>query len=162
MISLLDSVQALALLVAANATPLVTAKLLDKSPVAPLDFGYVMRDGERLFGAHKTWRGLMLGTAVCALAAGAFGLPAHVGVGFGAAALVGDALTSALKRRARLPPGEEVLGLDQLGEACVPLVIFARPLALNAWEIVLVTLAFISLDILTTPLRHRNWRKRAH
>jgi hypothetical protein len=54
----LDEVRALALLIATNAVPVVVAKLARDRLAAPLDFGWVLADGERLFGSHKTWRGL--------------------------------------------------------------------------------------------------------
>src|SRR2546426_9134833 len=37
----------------------------------PIDFGRILRDGERLFGDGKTWRGLVGGTLIAAL----LGLP---------------------------------------------------------------------------------------
>lgn len=153
--------RALLLVVAANAAPVVASKLARNGVAAPLDFGYVMPDGERLFGAHKTWRGLLVGTAACALVAGAMGLPAWIGVGFGAVSLLGDALSSALKRRLRFAPGREAIGLDQFGEAFLPLVTFARPLGLQLTDVFIVTAAFLVLDVLVTPLRQRSWFNRA-
>lgn len=42
-----------------------------------------------------------------------------------------DALSSAAKRRMHLEPGTEHVGLDQIGEALLPLALFARPLSLG-------------------------------
>lgn len=154
---LIDAGRALALLIAANGTPVIAAKLARDAGAAPLDFGWIMPDGERLFGSHKTWRGLICGVLGCALAAAVLGLPPALGAGFGAVSLVADALSSAVKRRMRLEPGTETLGLDQLGEALLPLVSFAQPLVLNVVEVLVVTLSFVIIDVATVRLRHRRW-----
>lgn len=156
-----DQLQAFLLLVAANAAPVILAKLVREPEAAPLDFGYILRDGERLFGAHKTWRGLLIGTAACALVGGLMGVPAWIGIGVGAVSLLADALSSAVKRRLHLRPGSEVLGLDQFGEAFVPLLIFARALQISLLEVLFVTLAFFVLDAVMAPLRSRPWIKSA-
>jgi CDP-2,3-bis-(O-geranylgeranyl)-sn-glycerol synthase len=154
---IVDELHAFALLIAANAVPVIVGKLARERAAQPLDFGSVMPDGERLFGSHKTWRGLLSGIAACALLAAYLGLPAWLGAGFAALSLLADACSSAAKRRMRLKPGSEVLGLDQLAEALVPLLVFARPLELQLSEIVGVTACFVLLDRATAGLRHRRW-----
>ena len=156
-----DQLQAFLLLVAANAAPVIVAKLAREQEAAPLDLGYILRDGQRLFGAHKTWRGLLFGTAACALVGGLIGVPAWIGIGFGAVSLLADALSSAVKRRLRLRPAAEVLGLDQFGEAFVPLLVFARALEIQLSEVLFVTLMFFALDAMMAPLRSRPWIKSA-
>lgn len=153
----IDDLQAFALLIAANAVPVIVAKLARGRASAPLDFGRVLPDGERLFGSHKTWRGLASGIVACAVLAVWFDLPVWLGAGFGALSLFADACSSAVKRRMRLKPGSEVLWLDQLAEALVPLLVFAGPLGLQAGEISLVTACFVALDAATAGLRHRRW-----
>ena len=152
-----DDLQAFALLIAANAVPVIVGKLARERAAAPLDFGRVLPDGERLFGSHKTWRGLASGIVACAALAAYFNLPVWLGAGFAALSLLADAISSAVKRRMRLKPGSEVLGLDQLAEALVPLLVFSRPLGLQAGEITFVTAAFVILDAATAGLRHRRW-----
>ena len=57
----------------------------------------------------------------------------------------------------RLKPGSEVLGLDQLAEALVPLLVFAAPLGLQLSEIAGVTACFVVIDAATAGLRRRRW-----
>lgn len=154
---LLDGIRALALLLAANAVPVIVAQLARGRWSAPLDFGYVMPDGERLFGSHKTWRGLLAGTLAGAAVGALFDLSLEVSAGFAATSLVADAVSSAAKRRMHLQPGTEYVGLDQIGEALLPLILFARPLSLGLAEIAGVALTFTVLDIATARLRHRSW-----
>jgi CDP-2,3-bis-(O-geranylgeranyl)-sn-glycerol synthase len=129
--------------------------ILRRRLAAPLDFGRKLPDGKPLFGSHKTWRGVAAGILACALAAPLLKLEVATGAGFGAAALLGDALSSAIKRRLALEPGAEVLGLDQLPEALLPLVLFAGPLRIGPVEIAAVALAFTGLDVVAAPLRRR-------
>lgn len=155
--ALLDGIRAFALLSAANAIPVVVAKLARQRWAVPLDFGWILPDGERLFGSHKTWRGLASGVVACTLVGLLFDLPPIVSAGFACASLLADAASSAAKRRMHLKPGTEYVGLDQIGEALLPLVLFARPLSLGLAEVIVVTATFVALDVATAQLRHRRW-----
>ena len=155
--ALVDEVRALALLGAANAAPVIVAKLAGGRWAAPVDFGWILPDGERLFGSHKTWRGLAAGVVACTLVGLLFDLPPILSAGFACTSLLADAASSAAKRRMHLKPGTEYVGLDQIGEALLPLALFARPLSLGLSEVIVVTATFIVLDVATTQLRHRRW-----
>lgn len=150
----LNSSRALLLVVLANSAPWAVGCALRARWAAPLDFGCVLRDGERLFGSHKTWRGLVAGVLACALAAQLSGVTWTIGAGFGAASLLGDAASSAIKRRLQFPPGTEVPGLDQIPEALLPSAIFAPLLGLGVIDVAAVVASFVLLDVLVTRLRH--------
>lgn len=119
----------------ANMTPIFSArvpKLRDMNQ--PMDFGLTFR-GRRVFGAHKTWRGLITGV-ICgtltlwlqqvlvqnipALA----DLTSHVdyatlpilivGPLFGLGALLGDAIESFFKRQVGIKPGDGWFPFDQI------------------------------------------------
>ncbi len=146
--------RALLMIAAASSVPWAVAHFAGNRWAWPLDFGFVLRDGSRLFGAHKTWRGLVAGIVACAVLGWALGTGWLVGVGVGAAALAGDALSSAIKRRLDRPPGSEIPGLDQVPEAFLPLCIFREPLGISVTLALAVTLVFTALDLAFTPLRH--------
>jgi CDP-2,3-bis-(O-geranylgeranyl)-sn-glycerol synthase len=150
-----NAARALLLVCIASSAAWAASRALGRRLATPLDLGLELADGRRLLGSHKTWRGLAAGVLACALAAPLLELDVAIGAGFGAAALAGDALSSAIKRRLALRPGAEVLGLDQLPEALLPLVLFSRALGIGAVEITAVALLFTILDVLVTPLRHR-------
>lgn len=97
----------------------------------PIDFGRTLRDGERLFGDGKTWRGLAGGVASGAVL-GLFlsGLADVVAPGTGwssgstgealgmsallaSGALLGDLWGAYVKRRLHRPRGSKAVGLDQ-------------------------------------------------
>lgn len=111
-------------------------------------------NGVRVLGSHKTWRGVTAALVGCGLAALILGFDFLIGAGFGGLAMLGDALSSAVKRLLRLAPGSEVFALDQLPEALLPLLVFAAPLRLNAMELAIVVAIFAVLDVLTARLRH--------
>jgi CDP-2,3-bis-(O-geranylgeranyl)-sn-glycerol synthase len=161
MIDLLTAGRALLLVGIANVVPWAAGRLMQRW-TTPLDCGVRLWDGQRLLGDHKTWRGLLLGTLACALVAAFIGPGFATGAGVGALSLLGDALSSALKRRLRLAPGTEIAALDQLPEALLPLLVFARALGLGAAEIVAATLAFVALDIAVTRVRHPSPERREY
>lgn len=145
----------LLLIGAANAVPWAVGAALGDRWAAPLDFGLGLWDGKRLLGPHKTWRGLISAVLACALIAGVVGLSAIQGAGIAAVALLGDALSSAVKRRLALPPGAEVVGLDQIPEVLLPAILFAEPLGLGVGEVVVVAVVFMILDVCFMPVRKK-------
>ena len=151
----LNAARALLLVCVASAAAWAASRVLGDRWTARLDFGLVLPDGKPRFGSHKTWRGVAAGTLAGVLVAALVGIGAATGPAFGAAALIGDAISSAIKRRLGLRPGAEVLGLDQLPESLLPLILFAGPLGIGAQEIAAVALVFTLLDVLAAPLRRR-------
>jgi hypothetical protein len=143
----------LGLLATSNALPWLLGNALGTRGAAPLDFGLHWRDGERLFGAHKTWRGLAGAVVGSSLVGWLAGLSPGVGAAFGALAMAGDLLSSFVKRRLRLKPGHDVPGLDQLPECLVPLIALVHPLGLDVVAIAVLTAAFVLGHLLIARLR---------
>ena len=84
-----------------------------------VDFGRTMPDGERIFGDHKTLRGLLSGLIVGTLVGifESFLSASNVTVMAAlasAGALLGDLGGAFLKRRMRIKPGQSLPGVDQL------------------------------------------------
>jgi len=147
---------ALLLLITANTVPWLLGRALGSRGAAPLDLGARCPDGERLFGAHKTWRGLAGAVAGCGACAALLGLAPALGAAFGALAMAGDLLSSFIKRRLRFAPGRETPGLDQLPECLVPLVALARPLGLGLGGVGLLAAIFtLGHAALAGARRHR-------
>jgi len=144
----------LLLLVIANTIAWLAALIFGTEFAAPLDFGITLRDGSRLLGDHKTWRGLVSAAVVCGAMTQSFHLGLLPGAAFGTLALLGDAAASFVKRRLRLAPGTEVVGLDQLPEALAPLLILQRPLGLRLGECLVIAAIFGVLDVAVTKMRH--------
>lgn len=144
----------LALVIVANVAPWAAGRLLGSRFNAPLDFGVRLRDGSRLFGGHKTWRGLLAAVLACALAAQWLGPGVALGLAFGALSMAADTASSFIKRRLKTAPGHELPALDQLPEALLPLIVLSRPLQLGMLECFGIASVFALLDLACVRLRH--------
>lgn len=149
-----------------NMTPILVAKSSWKplrNWITPIDLGKTFR-GKRIFGEHKTWRGLITGmimsTVILALqqyifrrspwlqdAIGGFDfgtLPTLlVGPLLGLGALGGDAIKSFFKRQRNTPPGKSWFPFDQIDlplGALVATWAFIHPTAIQAIIAVLLGL----------------------
>jgi CDP-2,3-bis-(O-geranylgeranyl)-sn-glycerol synthase len=150
------SLRLLLLLGLANTAPLVAQRWFGTRWVAPLDGGLRFFDGRPLLGSSKTIRGFLAAVAAAALGAPLVGLPAMLGALLGVGAMLGDALSSFIKRRMGAAPSSRATGLDQIPEALVPLLALQRILGLTAMQIAAITLAFFVLEIPLAWLTHRS------
>jgi len=146
--------KALMLLAAAHSAPWVAARLLGSKLAAPIDAGMTFVDGKRLVGDHKTWRGVIATTLICAVVAPLLGYSLGIGLAFAALAVTGDVVASLIKRRLSLAPGTEVPGLDQIPEALAPLLVLAAALGIGVSTALMLTGVFCLLDLAALPLRH--------
>jgi CDP-diglyceride synthetase len=112
----------LVLLALANGTPVVAKKVLGGRFAYPLDGNAAFVDGRPLFGRSKTIRGVVLAVLAATLGAPLIGLEWQIGVVVGGLAMVGDLVSSFVKRRLGLPPSSRASGLDQVPEALLPLL----------------------------------------
>lgn len=142
----------LLLVIVANATPLAGSLIFGRHLARPLDFGLILPDGERLFGAHTTLRGVVLALLATAITAHLLSLPAEDGLIIGLGAMAGDAISSLVKRRLGIRPGGMAPGLDQLPESLLPLCMVASDYALSLPTILTLGLAFMVFDLLASRL----------
>lgn len=138
---------------AANVAPVIAAWLFPTFDT-PVDFRWCIR-GRRLFGDHKTWRGMIAGiaaaSAVFALQqALVVNVPAIqpygqidyanaswlLGAWMGAAALTGDLVKSTLKRQWDIAPGRTWFPFDQ-ADWLIGTVVLTAPLLDLSWLFVL-------------------------
>ncbi|MHB8605298.1 MAG: CDP-2,3-bis-(O-geranylgeranyl)-sn-glycerol synthase [Thermoplasmatota archaeon] len=139
----------------------------------PVDGGRVWKDGRRMLGDGKTWRGLLLGPLAAALVMLLFvagrpllvaifriefedlgpllvAIPVFYVLGFGA--LAGDATESFFKRRIGKERGARWLGFDQL-DFVVGAFVLGFALA-YPWMIARWTLARVLAIVILTPALH--------
>lgn len=129
--SLLSALYLLLPAAVANMTPVIFARV--PFLATPVDFNFTI-GGRRLFGANKTWRGLISGVLTGAITAviqnqffniDFFANPAIFGALLGLGALLGDLLSSAFKRRLNIAPGQAFYIIDQINWV-VPALIVLR------------------------------------
>lgn len=140
----------------------------------PIDSGKKLKDGERVLGDGKTWRGFFGGVTagivmgLIQVGASSFFDEEHFGFGrypdflfiiillaFGA--LTGDLIGSFVKRRFKIKRGQKALGLDQydfLLGAWLLVLIFKFQWFIDHFILWPHTLALITVIILT-PFLHR-------
>jgi len=152
----------------ANSTPVFAKKLpFLRFLNAPMDFGISIK-GTRLFGPNKTWRGLISGICVGALTSLAlysafpsaldiigvapkepivFALVLGGLLGFGA--LLGDAIESFFKRRARVPAGDSWFPFDQLDYVIGGLLASSIVVQLEFSQYIVITIVWFCLHLIS-------------
>lgn len=144
--------QLLLLLITANGLPILARKWLGARWGSAVDGGRRAWDGRPWLGASKTWRGLLAAIAFTPLLALLLGLEARLGLYLALGAMAGDLCSSFLKRRLGIKPSGQALGLDQVPESLLPLLLVAPALALGAWDIVTLVVAFFLLELVLSRL----------
>jgi len=138
----------LALLGLANGAPIVATALLKKRLDWPLDGGAALADGRRLLGEAKTIRGVVAAIGVTTFAAPLLGFDWRLGAALAAESMAGDLASSFVKRRLGLAAHAQALGLDQVPEALLPLLLLKSRLALGAVDVALAVIAFALVELL--------------
>ena len=144
--------QCLVLLALANGVPVIAKKVLGDRLAWPIDGGRLFWDGQPLLGKSKTLRGLLLAILAAAIGGPLVGLNASTGALVGFAAMIGDMLSSFLKRRLRLASSAEAPGLDQVPESLLPLILVRDVVGLSVWDILMGVTAFWIGELLVSRL----------
>ncbi len=154
-ISFLAIAESVVLIGAANAAPVALKRLLSHRCSMPVDGGLLMRDGRRLLGPSKTWRGVAIGILAPACLSPLMNLPWGAGALVGASAMAGDCTASFLKRRLSLAVSTMALGLDQIPESLLPAISMRAYVPLTAVDIVMVVLIFFFGELASSRVLFR-------
>lgn len=145
----------LILITVANGAPILAHRLLGRHLGWPLDGGLVLPDRRRLLGEAKTLRGVISALLLTPPAAWLLGQAWWVGGLIALGAMLGDILSSFIKRRLGLPPSSQALLLDQVPEAALPLVLVWNTLELNAPFVGMLVSVFVVMELLLSKLLYR-------
>ncbi len=155
--------QLIVLLTLANGTPVVAKKVLGDRFAYPLDGGAQFLDGRPWLGSSKTVRGIVLSIVFTSLGAPLVGLGAGVGLLVGSLAMLGDLLSSFVKRRLNFAPSSRATGLDQIPESLFPLLACRTVLPLTVADIgVTVAIFFVGEVVLSRLLYKLRIRDRPY
>ncbi len=143
---LLD-LQLLLLLITANGTPILAGKLLGGRWSRAIDAGHCAWDQRPWFGPSKTWRGLLSAVVITVPLAMLLGLEARLGLYIVLGAMAGDLLSSFIKRRLDIAASGQALGLDQIPESLLPLLLVGPALELVQRDLVVLVGAFFVLEL---------------
>ena len=149
------AVKILVLLVIANGAPIIANRLLGKRLNRPIDGGLVLKDGRALFGPSKTVRGIAVSLLATMIAATLMGFSLAIGALIGSCAMLGDLLSSFVKRRLDVEPSGRALGLDQIPESFIPALVLLPLMELTAGDLIIVVSSFFILELLLSRILHR-------
>nr|MBS0019071.1 CDP-archaeol synthase [Gammaproteobacteria bacterium] len=139
----------------ANGAPAIVRNFFGRQFAFPLDGGIRLKDGQPLFGSSKTLRGLAASVIATAALAPLLGVPWKLGALIALCAMVGDAMSSFIKRRLRMPPKGHAPVLDQVPESLLPLLAVQPALGLSWSSIIIVVSAFVAVHLILSPLLFR-------
>ena len=136
-----------------NVAPVLASLLLRRRWNTPLDGGSRLADGQPVLGPGKTIRGVVVSVLAAGSLAPALGFTVATGAGFACLAMLGDVVSSFLKRRLGLASGRSVPLLDQLPESLLPLGMLQSTLGASMAEILVAAALFTAIDLLLSRLR---------
>lgn len=149
------SLQLLVLLGVANGTPIFAKKLLQDRFSTPLDGGLTLFDGQPLFGASKTVRGVILSVVCTTGVAVLLNMDWGTGAMVAGMSMLGDLFSSFIKRRLHLQPHDQAFGLDQIPEALLPLLAVKTRFNLTSIDIAALVIAFVVLEFVLSRILFR-------
>lgn len=144
--------QSILLLTLANGAPVVAKKLLGARLAFPLDAGARFFDGQPLLGPSKTIRGVVISVVTTAVVAPLLGLGLATGGLVAALAMIGDLTSSFVKRRLKFPSSSQAIGLDQVPESLLPLLVCKEALSLTSIDVVIGVAIFAVGELILSRL----------
>lgn len=152
--NLITIFHALVLLTLANGAPVIAKRLLGNHFTHPLDCGLNWFDGRRLFGHAKTVRGILASVFACGVGGLLLGIHVHIAVAVAVAAMLGDLLSSFIKRRLAIEPSGQAFGLDYIPEALVPALVLTHMVGLSLADVTIIVIVFWLGAAALSPLLH--------
>lgn len=139
----------------ANGVPILVRNVMGQYMAYPVDMGREFFDARPILGASKTWRGIFFSMLITALVAGITGYGLLVGVQVALLAMLGDMLSSFIKRRLDMRSSSRAPFLDQVPESLLPAYCMMSVFALQWRELVILVLAFIMLELLLSKIMYK-------
>lgn len=145
----------LLLIIIANGTPILARWLLGDSFKLAVDFGQKLPDKKRLFGASKTWRGVISALLVTSVAAWIFSYSLQTGLLVAIYAISGDLFSSFIKRRLSMKPSSMAPLLDQVPESLFPALMMQQVFNLDTLAVIPLVLTFVIIELMLSHILYR-------
>ncbi|MDH5777469.1 MAG: CDP-archaeol synthase [Gammaproteobacteria bacterium] len=153
----------LLLLIIANGAPIIARNLLGRHLDLPVDMGAHYSDKRPLFGPSKTIRGVLAALIVTPICSSILGVDWFIGLMIAMYAMLGDLISSFIKRRKGIESSGMAFGIDQIPEALLPLLAIRSLAGLSWFDVVTLVLVFVALElILSRILFNLNIRNRPY
>ena len=137
----------LLLIMVANGAPIMLRVLMGHRLDFAIDFGYRLPDKYQLFGSSKTWRGVIGAVILTTIGAILLGYPASTGAQIAIYAMLGDILSSFIKRRLGMVPSSMAPLLDQVPESFLPALMLKDTFGIDLQSIIILISVFIVLEL---------------
>lgn len=151
----IELLQLVLLIIIANGAPIVIRVLLNNGFNLSVDFGCKLQDNNPIFGPSKTWRGISAALMTTPIAAWMIGYSFEIGFMIAVYAIVGDLLSSFIKRRLAMKPSSQAPLLDQVPESLFPAVMMMHVFKLEISSVILLVLLFINIEWLVSHVFYR-------
>ncbi len=145
----------LLLIIIANGAPILIRVLLNDGFKLAVDFGQKLPDNKRLFGPSKTWRGIFAALPATTVAAWLLGYSADTGLLVAVYVVLGDLLSSFIKRRLGMRPSSMAPLLDQVPESLFPALMMMEVFNLNISSVMLLVLIFIITELILSHIFYK-------
>lgn len=142
-----ELVQLLLLIIIANGAPILIRVLSKDGFNTAVDFDHYLPDKKRIFGASKTWRGIAAACIATPAAAWLLGYSPKIGLIIAVFAVLGDLISSFIKRRLSMEPSSMAPLLDQLPESLLPALMTMDTFNLNISSVILLVLIFVIAEL---------------
>ncbi len=158
-----EFLQLLLLIIIANGAPILIRVLLNDSFNLAVDFGQKLPDKKWIFGPSKTWRGIFAALVATPAAAWLLGYSAETGLLIAVYSVLGDLVSSFIKRRLAMKPSAMAPLLDQVPESLFPALMMMESFNLNISSVILLVLIFVIIELVLSHILYR-WgiRKRPY
>jgi CDP-2,3-bis-(O-geranylgeranyl)-sn-glycerol synthase len=150
----------LALVLLANAAPVIARFLLGDHFGRPIDGGRRFSDGRPVLGGSKTYRGVAAAVVLTVPAAELVDVGGWVGLIIAVMAMAGDLLSSFVKRRVGKPVHARVFLLDDVPEGLLPVLAIAGPLGLTWLDGLAAVTGFVTVHSLLERIAVRSRLRR--
>jgi CDP-2,3-bis-(O-geranylgeranyl)-sn-glycerol synthase len=147
--------QLLFLIIVANGSPIIGRWIMNGFWEMPIDGGAVFIDGRPVLGTSKTYRGLVCSLVGTLLAGALVGLSWKISLIVSVLAMMGDCLSSFVKRRLGYPSEAKALGLDQIPESLFPMLGLWNVLNLSVLGLGLTVVIFVFAELVLSPIGHK-------
>ena len=145
----------------ANASPIIARNLLHQKYRQPIDNGLKFIDGEDLLGTSKTWRGIIASIIITSAIALLLGYSISTGSHIALLAMMGDLISSFIKRRCKLAASSQAPLLDQIPESFLPGIFMLHLFNLNISQLLLLILFFVIFELGVSRILYQ-WGIRKH
>ncbi len=158
-----ELLQLLLLIIIANGAPILIRLLLNDDFNLAVDFGKKLPDNKSILGPSKTWRGIFAAFVATSAAAWLLGYSPQIGFLVALYAVLGDLLSSFIKRRLMVAPSGMAPLLDQVPESFLPAFMMMHTFNLEISSVILLVLIFIIVELTISQVLYRwGMRKRPY